>query len=755
MWKIIRAFVAVLLSFETMLTGMINGVGFNNDIEMPEVVTGEYGKYVDPFIGTGGTPWTCGMLSPAATVPFGAVRLGPDTSFVGGIYITKLNTSGYYYEQGHIKGFSHSRLSGTGAEDYSNFRVTPVSGNGKVAVMPYSHDKETASPGYYAVYLPTVGCLAEMTADTHTGVHRYSFCDSDDARLYIDVTSGSAQEDSFGGYVEFDEETGIISGGCVLDGQFSGRSDGLPTYFAAVTSKPVVSCEIKSDETDCGIDLNFGNLENESVEIKVGISYVSAENALLNLNAETEGKWFDEVYENAVDVWEERLSSIKIDADGETKTEFYTALYHSMLMPTDFTDANGEYLGFDKEAHTADGYTYRTDMSLWDTVRTIHPLYTLIAEEIQVDCLKSLVNMAEQGAGVIPRWPMGAGYTGSMIGDAANIMIAESYLKGITDFNAEAALEYMKYTSENAVNKDGRDYINEYNEYGYIPQDTEGVNKSVSRTLEYAWADAAIASLAKALGKDDDAEKYGAKSMYYKNVFNPETKYFQARNADGSFVWNFSPYITTFYDAVMIKKFADCYCEGSARQWRWSVFHDIDGMIELFGSKEYFVSELEEFMKDASLTRAAIDPGHGWWVGNQHDIHAPYLFSNADRPDLTQKWVRWTLDNRFSTDVNGLDGNDDGGTLSAWYVFSSIGFYPLAGSDKYWIGSPCVDNAEIKLSNGNTLKITAKNQNADNVYVKSVTLNGEKLDGCYITHAQLTGGGNLVFEMSATPVMYS
>ncbi len=750
MWKIIRVFVALLLSFETMLTGMINGVNFKT-VEMPKVEAGEYGRYVDPFIGTGGTPWTCGMLSPAATVPFGAVRLGPDTSFVGGIYITKMNTSGYYYEQGHIKGFSHSRLSGTGAEDYSNFRVTPVIGSNSPSVMTYSHDKETASPGYYAVYLPTVGCLAEMTADSHTGVHRYSFYDSDDARLYIDVTSGSAKDDSYGGYVEYDEETGVITGGCILDGQFSGRSDGLPAYFAAVTSKPVLSYEINSDAKDCGIDLNFGNLKNDSVEIKIGISYVSEENAMLNLTDETNGIWFDEVRRNAVNEWEERLSSIKITADSETKIKFYTALYHSMIMPTDFTDVNGEYLGFDKETHIADGYTYRTDMSLWDTVRTTHPLYTLIAEEIQTDCLKSLVNMAEQGAGVIPRWPMGAGYTGSMIGDAANIMIAESYLKGITDFDAEAALEYMKYTSDNAVNKDGRNYIDEYNKYGYVPQDTEGVNKSVSRTLEYAWADAAIASLAKALGKDDDVEKYGAKSMYYKNVFNPETKYFQARNADGSFVWNFNPYITTFYDAVMIKKFADCYCEGSARQWRWNVFHDIDGMIELFGSKEYFVSELEDFMKDASLTRAAVDPGHGFWIGNQHDIHTPYLFSNAGRPDLTQKWVRWTLDNRFSTDINGLDGNDDGGAISAWYVFSSMGFYPLAGSDKYWIGSPCIRDAVIKLSNGNTLSIIAENQKEDNVYVKSVTLNGEKLDGCYITHAQLTGGGRLVFEMSATP----
>ena len=236
--------------------------------------------------------------------------------------------------------------------------------------------------------------------------------------------------------------------------------------------------------------------------------------------------------------------------------------------------------------------------------------------------------------------------------------------------------------------------------------------------------------------------------MYYKNVFNPKTKYFQARNSDGSFVWNFSPYITAFYDAVMIKKFADCYSEGSARQWRWNALHDIDGMLELFGDNEYFVDELDDFMKDASLTRAAIDPGHGFWIGNQHDIHTPYLFANAGRPDLTQKWVRWTLDNRFSTDINGLDGNDDGGTISAWYVFSSMGFYPLAGTDKYWIGSPCVDSAEITLSNGNTLKITAENQGAKNVYVEEVTLNGEKLDGLYITHSQLMNGGELVFRMT-------
>lgn len=752
MWKIIRAFVAVFVSVETLFTCMFSGVELNQP-EMPEITAGEYGQYVDPLIGTGGTPWTCAMLSPAATVPFGSVRLGPDTCFVGGAYIIKMNTSGYYYEHGHIKGFSHSRLSGTGAEDYCNFRVTPAVGYNEPDIMTYSHDYEEASPGYYAVYLPSVSCLAELTADVHTGVHRYTFYDSDDARLYIDVTSAAANRTSYDGHVEYDETTGVITGGCLLDGQFSSRYDGLPVYFAAVTDKPVLSYEINDDdETDCGIDLNFGSLENESVELKIGISFVSEENAMLNLKAETEGLTFDDVRQNAVDDWEERLSSIKIDTDdSEIKTIFYTALYHSMIMPSNFTDVNGEYLGFDKEVSVADGYTYRTDMSLWDTCRTTHPLYTLIAQDIQTDCLKSLVEMAKSGESVIPRWPMGAGYTGSMLGDPANIVITESYLKGITDFDVEAAYEYMKNSSENEVKKDGRNYIDLYNEYGYIPQDIAPGDESVSRTLEYAWEDAAIASLANALGKTTDAKKYTAKSMYYKNVFNPETKYFQARNSDGSFVWNFSPYMTSFYDAVMIKKFADCYCEGSARQWRWSALHDIDGMIELFGSEEYFVSELEEFMEDTSLTRAAPDPGDGYWVGNQHDIHAPYLFSNAGRADLTQKWVRWTLKNRFSTDINGLDGNDDGGTLSSWYVFSSLGFYPLAGTDKYWIGSPNIDSAEIALSNGNTLRITANNQSDKNIYVNSVTLNGEKLDNCYITHSQLMNGGDLVFTMSDIP----
>ncbi len=746
MWPIIRVVVSIFIMLETAFAGLFNGIAFTS-VEMPEPVVGEYTQYVDPFIGTGGTPWACGMLSPAACTPFGAVRLGPDTSFIGGAYIFKTNTSGYYYEHGHIKGFSHSRLSGTGAEDYQIFRVTPTVGSSKVDVIPYSHQNEVAAPGYYAVYLKSLDCLVELTADDHIGVHRYTFGNQKDARLYLDVTSTAGNYSADSGFAEYDAETGLITGGSVIHAAFSSRYDGLPVYFAAKADKDIKSCDVTGDPTDLGVDINFGNIKDDSVELKVAISFVSVENAEMNLEAEAGSLDFDQVRDNAVAKWEDRLSSIKISSDPETMTVFYTALYHSLIMPTNFTDVNGEYLGFDKQVHVADGYTYRSDMSLWDTCRDTHSLYTLIEPEIQYDCLNSLVEMANAG-GVIPRWPMGAGYASSMHGDPTNIMITESYLKGFRDFDVETLYGYMKNTSENSVNRSGRNFIKEYNEYGYIPDDLANGEESVSFTLEYAWEDHAIAVLAEQLGYTEDVERYSEKAMYYKNVFNPETKYFQARNSDGSFVWNFNPYITSFYDAVMIKKFAACYSEGSARQWRWSVLHDIDGMIELFGSEEYFVSELEKFMKDASLNRAAIDPGHGFWIGNQHDIHTPYLFANAGRSDLTQKWVRWTLDNRFSSDVNGLDGNDDGGTLSSWYVFSSMGFYPLAGTDRYWIGSPNIDSAEITLGNDKTLKITALNQGKKNIYVESVTLNGVELDGCYITHEQLIGGGELVFNMS-------
>jgi len=291
------------------------------------------------------------------------------------------------------------------------------------------------------------------------------------------------------------------------------------------------------------------------------------------------------------------------------------------------------------------------------------------------------------------------------------------------------------------------DHSDLHGEYGYIPDDLAG-RFSVSKTLEYAWEDDATARLAYALG-DEDAPLYTASAKNYLNLWDPDTRYFRPKNSDGS--WGrLNPNITSFFDDILGTDLFSSYCEGSARQWRWIVQQDTQGLIALFGSDEEFVKELENFMEDASLTRAAIDPGAGYWIGNQHDIHTPYLFNEAGRSDLTQKWVRWTLKERFSLDPNGLDGNDDGGALSGWYVFSALGFYPVAGTDRYWIGSPAVESAEITLAGGDVLRVEAKNQSPKNVYVSAVYLNGEEFDGIYLTHKQIKDGGTLTFIMSDT-----
>jgi len=761
--KLKSFFTALIFLFMSVFVPNITGPA-----QMPEVEMGEYARYVDPFIGTGGLPWVSGMLFPGATAPFGLVRLSPDTAFPAGLNPFKMGTAGYYYGHNTIWGFSHTRLSGTGAVDMGHFRVTPVTGKMSAAdrlssSLPFSHDKETATAGYYAVYLPSISCLAELTATQHVGVHRYSFDTSKDARILIDATSFLAGGRAEEGRVKVNPETYEVEGEARVFTGFTGRYGGLKGYFVAKFDTPfksfatwegsaVTEGKIEAFGNDTGADLNFGNLKGKSVELKVGISFVSLENARENLEFETEGKSFDTVRDEAVAEWNARLSKIKIDTnDKDIKKIFYTALYHSMIMPTNFTDVNGQYLGFNEKVGVAEVYTYRTDLSLWDTVRTTHPLYTLIEKEIQLDSVKSLIAMAEE-SGALPRWPSGAGESGSMFGTPADLLIAETYLKGLTDFDAEKAYNFMKNTALETDDDSPaakRDYNKEYLQYGYIP--AQAGKRSVSYALEYAWEDYSIALLAEALGKFEDAEFFKERSKSYKNIFNPETKYFQAKSKNGTFVEPFSPYITTYYDEVLPIKVSSAYVEGSPRQWRWSVQHDPQGLIELFGDRDYFISELEQFMKDATPKRAAIDPGSGYWHGNQHDLHAVYLFIDAGRPDLAQKWIRWVLTDRYGTGADGLDGNDDGGTLSAWYVLSAVGIYPMAGTDKYYIGAPIVDSAELDLGNGNILKVRAVNQSKDNIYVSEVTFNGEKLTEPYITHALLDAGGELVFTMSPTP----
>jgi len=751
-------------SLVILFTALFTLGGLPPKIDMPDLNAGELGQWVDPFIGTGGLPWVTGMLHPGATVPFGTVKLSPDTCYAGGF--DPFPSNGYYFEHRYTLGFSHTMLEG------GNFRVTPAAGNADPSKrmknpLPFLHEQEIATAGYYAVALPTVGCLAEMTATTHVGAHRYTFNTAKDAHLFIDATSflrdGRAQD----GKITIDPDAMEVTGEACVFASFTGRYGGLTGYFVAQFDKPLKSFATWTDGTsekdsltatgdDVGADLNFGDISGEPVELKVGLSFVSLENARLNLEAETDGLDFEDIRDLSRDAWEENLSKILIDSgDDSIKTIFYTGLYHSLVMPVNFTDVNGDFLGFSKQVKNTGGdFTYYTDMSLWDTFRTVHPLFTLVAPDIQLDSVKSLIEMAKIG-GALPRWPSGGGYTHSMFGSPADMVITESYLKGITGFDVEAAYGFMKKVSEQGMpgGVDGRESVNEYNLYGYIPHDVQD-RGSVSSTLEYAWADGCIALLGEALGKDAaEVQIYKDKSMRFNNLFDPDTKYFRPKNSDGSWVTPFSPNITSYYNEVLTM-FPKAYAEGSAQHYRWHAPLYPQELISLFGGNDCFVKELDKFMSSASRTMAAIDPGPGYWQGNQHNMHALYLFNDAGRPDLTQKWARWALSDRYGLGADGLDGNDDAGTLSAWYVLSALGIYPVAGTDRYWIGSPNVNGAVLDLGVGKTLTVTVNNQSAKNVYVKSVTLNGVKLDEMSVTHAMLTAQNNnaLVFEMGPKPL---
>lgn len=727
---------------------------------------GKLGHYVNTFIGTGGFPyWVCGFNFPGATVPFGMVRLSPETMSI--YKDTKdFSTAGYYYADTKILGFSHTRLAGTGATDGGNFLFTPTSTSlGQIDLKKdythtFSHEDETAFPGYYSVSLKDENILSEFTATERTGVHRYTFSEKDSKNIIVHITNSTGNYNAKDGAVKILSEKNQIEGSSRTYGSFAGRQDGIDVYFSAqfdqsfsrfgIWDGSTYSENINQKRSDSlKIVLNF---DQKIVQAKIGLSYVSIENARQNREAETNNVSFSDILNSAKSKWEEKLALAQIEGGTEEqKIVFYSALYRSFQMPTIFNDVNKEYIGFDKEVHKTTDFTYYTDLSLWDTFRTVHPLYNLIAPDAQRDMLVSLTKMAEQG-GSLPRWPMGRGYSNSMLGSPADIVISESYLKGIQNFDVELAFQKMKEVALNPLPKEndatGRRGIKGYLTYGYCP--TELGNEAVSQTLEYAWADHAISLLAQSLDKPEDQALFKKHSLFYKNVWNPKTQYFQSRHQDGSFVKLFDPLKLTYFD--FDKEYTKDYVEGSALQWRWAVPFDPDGLISLFQDKAYFIDELNAFFEKSNSKMATWTPGSYYWHGNEPDIHAAYLFNSAGRPDLTQKWVRWVLENKYDNSYVGIDGNDDAGTLSAWYIFSSLGLYPIAGSEIYQLGAPLFKNATLKLGKNN-LKIDTENYDQENMYAKEILLNDVLLDRNWIKHNEIASGGTLKFIMTNEPLI--
>ena len=712
---------------------------------------------VDPRIGTGGAGYRVGSAYPGPVAPFGAVALSPDTTFYG-VNWGFAHCAGFWSKDPQIRGFSHTHLHGTGIPDLGALLLMPTLGvpvapfDERSYRSPYSHATERAESGYYAVRLDRTGIRAELTAGNWVGVHRYVF-----PALGAPVVLVNPSHSLSPGWVK-DAEVAIdaaareMRGFVNMRGEFTSLSPdhpGVVTYFILRFSKPFASFGTWKDGVSA-LDRNgergprigafaaFDPSDREPLVVAVGISFQSVERAAANLAAEAADLDFDRVRSATSSRWDAWLS--KIEVTGGTPSErriFATALYHALLMPTDWTESNGKYLGFDGRAHDVGGRRYYTNFSLWDTYRTQHPLLTLLDPARESDMMESLTTMVRQG-GVLPMWPLANGETGCMVGDPAAIVLADSYLKGARDFDVQTAYAAARAKATGPLARDGRVGIEDYLARGYVCSDHH--DRGPSLTAEYAYADAALGAWAEALGKPDDAALFGKRAENWRNHWDPRTGFLRARRCDGSFDRPFHPKWV----------FSRDYTEGTAWQWLWYVPHDVPGLVAAFGSKRAFVDKLTAFFEKGSKEIHTIFPDIYYWGGNEPDLLAPYLFAFAGRPDLTQKWVRWAVATKYADTPDGLDGNDDAGTLSAWYVFSALGFYPVAGSDLYVIGSPLFDRAVVHLPGGD-LVVIAKDNGPANVYVQSATWNGRPFTTPFFRHADLAHGGTLVFVMGPWP----
>ncbi len=697
---------------------------------------------VDPMIGTGGPGFRVGSATPAATVPFGMVKLGPDTSLVTGA-LNAYHCSGYYYDDDYILGFSHVHMHGVGVADEGDILFAPTDGWDDTKTDPtgfrsgFSHDQEEASPGSYRVTLDN-GISVSLSATMHAGQHAYTFPENIDPVVVIDLEHvlGGRNVDAT---INVDQELGVVHGYMTNSGSFSGGSNAFRIYFYAVFDTGFSGFGTWGDNdpkegrvTAGGVDVGAWLRVTPDTDIRVGLSLVSEENALANLNAELPERDIAETVQLAAAEWESQLAEFSITG-GETteRTIFWTSVYHLLQMPTQYSDVDGSYIGFDKQLHHAEGFTYHSDMSMWDTYRTAHPAYTLFYPEKANDFAQSLVTMADQG-GAFPKWPVAQGDGGSMIGSPADIVLADTYIKGVRDWDAVRAWPHIRAQAmgEGSIPYNARMDVATEEAYGYYPADMFG--GSVAWLQEVAWADAALAQMAVALGEGADAAHFKHRSLYYRNVFDPEIGFFHGRNADGAF--------TELENELF---WTDEFVEGNAWHYLWLAPHDPEGLAELLGGRVAARARLETFFQNADAQGQMISPPDWYWHGNEPDIHAAYLFALWGDPSATQRWVRWIEDERYFVDPDGLAGNDDAGTLSAWYIFSALGFYPIAGTVDYVVGVPRFSEASFAVGGGRfTVTRTGKGEQ-----VASVELNGIPWTAPTFRHDRLTAGGTLTFHM--------
>lgn len=694
--------------------------------------------FVDPMIGTDFT----GNTYPGAQAPFGMVQLSPDNGLPGWDRI-----SGYFYPDSTIAGFSHTHLSGTGAGDLYDISFMPVTLPMKEAPAPlgihsrFSHDREEASAGYYKVHLDDYDIDVELTATPRAGIQRYTFPEANSG-IILNLDKAMNWDRTLDSRVE------VIDSVTIAGYRFSdGWARNQKVYFATRFSRPVDALSfdrrtITENEDSVGqgviASLYFPTKKGDQVTVTTALSPTSVEDALANLRAEAPEDDFDLYREQTRRDWNDRLGKIRVETtDSVQKKIFYTALYHSMLAPTLYNNADGSYLGPDGQVHKADGWTNYSTFSLWDTYRASHPLFTIIAPEAAGDMARSLVEFAAQ-KGQLPVWTMWASETDMMIGYHSAPVIVDAILKNLGGIDARKALDLMVQTAR----KGNYRQLDDYMKLGYVPV-REGDNWSMSKTMEYAFDDWCIALLAEKLGDKEIRQEFAARALNYANTFNPATGFFQPRNADGSFVTPFVP-----------EEYTEDICESNAWQYLFSVQHDLPGMTKLFGGKERLEQKLDSMFTyvnpDIELPIFSTGMIGQYAQGNEPGHHVPYLYNLTTSPWKGADYLRKIMGDLYTASPDGICGNDDTGQMSAWYVFSALGFYPVNPVDGlYAIGAPAFPRAEIALPGGKTLTVTAENLSDENRYVESVTLNGRQLTTPWLSHKDLMEGGSLSFTMTS------
>lgn len=698
---------------------------------------------VNPFIGTDFT----GNTYPGAQVPFGMVQLSPDNGLPGWDRI-----AGYFWPDSTIAGFSHTHLSGTGAGDLYDISFMPVMLPYREAEAPlgihskFSHEEESASAGYYKVRLSDYDIQVELTATPRCGVQRYTF-PKGDAAVFLNLRKALNWDATVDAHVE------QVDSVTIRGYRFSnGWAREQRVFFCTRFSRPLamsldtvaILTEGKRTGTSVIARFDFQAEAGEQLVVSTALSGVSMDGAMRNLQAEVPEDDFDKCLAAAREAWDRQLGRIEVRCeDRDEKVKFYTALYHAMLAPTLYGDVDGAYLGPDRQEHRTEGWDNYGTFSLWDTYRAAHPLYTLVAPERVDDMVNSFIAFYEQN-GRLPVWNMWASETDMMIGYHAVAVIADAYLKGIGGFDAEKALEACVATA----NLDDYRGIGAYKKLGYVPYDLKDPYNaddwSLSKTLEYAYDDHCIARMAEKMGRTDIAEEFYRRAQNYRNVYNPETGFMQPRDSRGHFVEPFSP-----------DDYTPHICESNGWQYFWSVQHDVEGLIELAGGKERFAQKLDSMFtyhpgEDDELPIFSTGMIGQYAHGNEPSHHVIYLFNAVGQPWKTQQYAARVMHELYLNTPAGLCGNEDCGQMSAWYVFSAMGFYPVDPvSGRYELGTPLYPEVKLHLADGKTFTVRANGVSRENCYVKSVKLNDVPYDKTYITHEQILSGGVMEIEMVA------